>query len=162
MRIILVLFISISFLACQNNTTTQKEATNNSSNIEMVTEPEETMLTTTYCFVAAFAPDSDYPDTLSVRLIIIGDEVTGKYDWIAAGKDTARGTLTGRIKNGIITAIYDYVIEGSNQKEEMIFKMEVNQLLVKKGKLEEVGDILKLKNPAEAKFSLVIPRVICK
>ncbi len=162
MRLILALLISVSFFACQNNTTTQKEATNNSSALETVTEPEETMLTTTYCFVATFDLDSGYPDTLAVRLVIIGNEVTGTYNWIAVGKDTARGTLTGTIKNGIITAIYDYVIEGSHQKEEMIFKMEVNQLLVKKGKLELVDDISKLKNPAEAKFSQVIPRVICK
>ena len=44
----------------------------------------------------------------------------------------------------------------------MIFKMEVNQLLVKRGELTEVGDMLKLKNPAEAKFSEAIPRIICK
>lgn len=162
MRLILALLISISFLACQNNTTTQKEAINNSLATEPVTEPEETMLTATYCFISSYGTDVNYKDTTAVRLVIIGDEVTGTYDWLPAEKDSARGTLTGNIKNGIITAIYDYMIEGSKQKEEVIFKMEVNQLLVKKGELEEVGDLLKLKNPAEAKFSEVIPRVICK
>jgi len=106
--------------------------------------------------------DANYKDTTSVKLTIIGNEVIGTYNWIPAGKDSARGTLTGTIKNKVITAIYDYVIEGSNQKEEMIFKMEINQLLVKKGALEEVDGILKLKNPETTTFSEVIPRVICR
>lgn len=125
-------------------------------------EPEETMLTNIYCFLSSYGVDANYQDTTTVKLTIIGNEVTGRYDWIPAEKDSARGTLTGTIKNGIITAIYDYMIEGNNQKEEVVFKMEVNQLLVKKGKLEEIGGILKLKNPETAEFSEAIPRVICK
>jgi len=161
MRIILALFISVVALACQNNSTTKKETTNNSSVAENITEPEETVLTNTYCFIASEG-DGAYQDTTAVKLVVIGNEVTGNYNWIPAGKDAARGTLSGTINNGIITAIYDYEIEGSNQKEEMIFKMEVNQLLVKKGVLEDVEGILKLKDPDNAKFSEAIPRVLCK
>ena len=62
----------------------------------------------------------------------------------------------------VIFPVDDYMIEGSQQKEEMVFKMEINQLLVKKGELEEVGDMLKLKDPDTANFSEVIPRVICR
>lgn len=161
MRLIILFCAIFSFSACQNNTTTQKETANNYSAIETVTEPEETVLTNTYCFVAAEG-EGAYKDTTAVKLVIVGKEVTGSYNWIPVGTHSARGTLTGSINNGIITAIYDYVIEGSEQKQEMIFKMKVNQLLVKKGILEDVGGIMKLKDPDNAKFSEIIPRVLCK
>lgn len=158
MRILFLFIAFISLFACKNSPTEQES----NSSTQAITEPEETMLTNTYCFLLSYGVDANYQDTTTVKLTIIGDEVTGSYDWIPAQKDSARGTLTGTIKNGIITAVYDYMIEGSQQKEEVIFKMEVNQLLVKKGELEEVGDMLKLKNPETAKFSEVIPRIICK
>ena len=161
MKYAAILFSFIVLFACQNSPT-QQETNSSDSSTQEVMEPEETVLTNIYCFLLSYGVDPNYQDTTTVKLTIIGDEVTGTYDWIPAEKDAARGTLTGTIKNGIITAVYDYMIEGSNQKEEVVFKMEINQLLVKKGELEEVGGILKLKNPATAKFSEVIPRVICK
>ncbi len=161
MKYAAILFSFILLFACKNDSTT-KTANNINEPSTEITEPEETMLTNIYCFVSSYGVNPNYQDTTRVKLTIIGDEVTGNYDWIPAEKDSARGTLTGTIKNGIITAIYDYMIEGSKQKEEVVFKMEVNQLLVKKGELEEVDGILKLKNPATAEFSEVIPRVICK
>lgn len=161
MKYATTLFLLILLFACQN-TPTQESETPSTTPMEEVKEPEETVLNNTYCFVSSYGVDPAYQDTTSVKLTVIGNEVTGTYNWIPAEKDSARGTLTGTIKNGIITAVYDYMIEGSNQKEEMIFKMEVNQLLVKKGELTEAGDMLKLKNPESAEFSEVIPRVLCK
>ncbi len=159
---ILFLFLTFSLLwSCKNDSTPQTTESTKES-IAETKEPEETVLTTNYCFLSSTGVDANYQDTTSVKLTIIGKEVTGNYNWIPAGKDSARGTLTGTFDNKIITAVYDYVIEGSNQKEEMIFKMEVNQLLIKRGELTEVGGILKLKDPATATFSEVIPRVICR
>lgn len=159
---VLFLFIAASLLwSCQNDSASKTVDTANET-VQEIKEPEETVLTNTYCFRSYFGEDPNYKDTTRVNLVIIGEEVTGTYDWIPAGKDSARGTLTGTMKGKIITAIYNYVIEGSNQKEEMVFKMELNQLLVKKGELTEVDGVLKLKNPEEATFSEVIPRVICK
>ena len=161
MKYFTTLFLLMLLFACQNKATQQAENPSTTPPKE-VKEPEETVLNNTYCFVSSYGVDPAYQDTTAVKLTVIGDEITGTYNWIPAGKDSARGTLAGTIKNGIITAVYDYMIEGSSQKEEMIFKMEVNQLLVKKGELIEVGDMLKLKNPGAAKFSEVIPRVLCK
>ena len=161
MKFYIPLVLAFLLMACQYTTTEQTAESDNQA-AETVKEPEETVLNNTYCFVSTFGEDVNYQDTTFVKLTIIGDEVTGRYDWIPAGKDSARGTLNGTINNGIITAVYDYMIEGSQQKEEMIFKMEVNQLLIKRGALEEVGDMLKLKDPDTAKFSEVIPRVICR
>ena len=159
---VLFLFLSFSLLwSCKNDKTPQK--TDSVKELPTETkEPEETALNDTYCYLATHGTDANYKDTTSVKLTIIGNEIIGTYNWIPAGKDSARGTLTGTIENKIITAIYDYVIEGSNQKEEVIFKMEVNQLLVKKGALEEIDGILKLKNSETAAFSEAIPRVICR
>jgi len=158
MRLFILLFITC-LIACQSNTTQQAPEVDQPS---ITIEPEETALTETYCFVLSYGVDPKYQDTTTANLTIVGSNVTGTYDWIPAEKDSARGVLTGTKNGDIITAIYDYVIEGSKQREEKIFKMEVNQLLVKRGELHEVDGVLKLKNPEIAKFSEIIPRVICK
>jgi len=161
MRVLLLLLTFSLLWACKNDSTPQKADSIKEPVIE-TKEPEETVLTTNYCFVATSGVNANYQDTTTVKLTIIGKEVIGTYNWIPAGKDAARGTLTGTIDNKIITAIYDYVIEGSQQKEEMILKMQINQLLVKRGELAEMDGVLKLKDPANAKFSEAIPRVICR
>ena len=159
---ILLLFLTFSLLwSCKNDATPKMTETKKEPIVE-TKEPEETVLTNNYCFVATTGTDINSKDTTSVKLTVIGKEVTGFYHWIPAGKDSARGTLTGTIDNKIITAIYDYVIEGSHQKEEMVLKLAINQLLIKRGELTEMDGMLKLKNPEEAKFSEAIPRVICR
>jgi len=161
MRILLLLLTFSLLWSCKNDSTSQTTEAIKEPIVE-TNEPEETALTDNYCFISSTGVDVNYQDTTAIKLTVIGNAVTGTYHWIPAGKDSARGTLTGTINNKIITAIYDYVIEGSNQKEEMIFKMEINQLFIKRGALTEVDGILKLKNPAEAEFSEAIPRVICR
>jgi len=159
---VLFLFLTFSLLwSCKNDSTPETTKSTKAPIVE-TTEPEETALTDHYCFVATTGVDANYKDTTAVKLTVIGNKVSGTYNRIPVGKDAASGTLTGTIDNKIITAVYNYVIEGSNQKEEMILKLEINQLLVKRGELAEMEGMLKLKNPAEAKFSEAIPRVICR
>lgn len=159
MRLLILFFIITSLLSCQSDTTKKEMSVEKPS---ASTEPEETALTESYCYILSYGTDPKFLDTTTVNLTIVGESVTGTLDWIPAEKDSARGTLTGTKKGDIITALYDYMVEGSHQKEEKIFKMEVNQLLVKLGEIHEVDGILKLKNPETAKFSKAIPRVICK
>ncbi|MEM1121779.1 MAG: hypothetical protein AAGJ18_15110 [Bacteroidota bacterium] len=158
MRLFAAFLLVVGLYACQSNTASKEQSTDKTV---ATTEPAKTTITENYCYVLSFGHDPKYQDTTQVNLTIMGDNITGIYNWIPAEKDSARGTLTGTKKGDIITVLYDYTIEGSKQKEEMIFKMEANQLLIKRGELHEVGGVLKLKNPETAEFSEAVPRITC-
>ena len=95
----------------------------------------------TTCYLSAFKKD-----ITRCKLTIKGDKVTGTYDWIPDGKDSAMGTLKGKKNGNIITAIYSYIIEGSNQTEEVMFMLDNGVL--KKG----VAELVDLKNDGHLVF----------
>ncbi len=108
-------------------------------------------------------------DVTSVSLKIAADStVTGTYDWVPFQKDGGRGTLKGKLaKDSTITADWDYVIEGSNQVEQVVLKVEKDVLKQKQGELTETNLGSKkvrmvIKNPAKAKFSKTFKKVDCK
>ena len=63
-------------------------------------------------------------DTTRCQLTIIGDDVTGIYNWEPYQKDGATGNFKGKLKGNIISGIYNYTIEGSKQKDEKIFMFD--------------------------------------
>ncbi|MFM2267279.1 MAG: hypothetical protein RL757_720 [Bacteroidota bacterium] len=108
-------------------------------------------------------------DVTTVALKIAADStVTGTYDWVPFQKDGGRGTLKGKLaKDSTITADWDYVIEGSNQVEQVVLKVEKDALKQKQGELTETNLGSKkvrmvLKNPAKAKFSKTFKKIDCK
>lgn len=114
----------------------------------------------TYCFSKLFNQD-----VTDVRLIILDSAVTGKMDWVPYQKDSARGTLQGS-KNaaGELDLMYDYMIEGNQQTETKIMKIEDGKLLIKVGELldpKNDGNLV-YKEVTQAKFSEVLEPVECK
>ena len=114
----------------------------------------------TYCFSKLFNQD-----ITDVQLTILGNAVTGKMDWIPYEKDSARGTLRG-FKNatGELDLTYDYMIEGSQQTETKIMKIEDGKLLVKVGELldpKNDGNLV-YKEVSQAKYSEVLEATSCK
>lgn len=84
-----------------------------------------------YCFRKV-----ENKDVTDVTLSINGNTVTGKMDWVPFEKDSARGTLSGSLmQNGEMNLIYNYMIEGSNQTETKIMKIENGKLYIKHGEL---------------------------
>ncbi len=63
-------------------------------------------------------------DTTFCSLTIIGNVVTGNYNWVPWQKDGAIGNFKGKLKGNIISGIYDYTIEGSQQKDEKVFMLD--------------------------------------
>jgi hypothetical protein len=114
----------------------------------------------TYCFGKLFNQD-----VTAVELTITGSAISGKMDWIPYEKDSARGTLQG-FKNaaGELELIYDYMIEGSQQTETKIMKIEDDKLLVKVGELldpKSDGNLV-YKDVSQAKYSEALEPVSCK
>lgn len=148
------LIISLGFVACQNQ---PKSADANTSTPTL--EPAKSELTDgTYCFEYRFVKDVN-----TVNLVVNGNTITGEMNWIPFEKDGGRGTLQGTRNGNEITAIWSYVIEGSNQTEEVMFKVEGEQLIRKTGELvdEKNDGNLKLKDPAAAQYDEIYTKVTC-
>lgn len=94
-------------------------------------KPEEKTL----CFL--FTEGLKNEDSTFVKLIFKGNEVSGDMHWQPHQKDGAVGTLAGVIEENIIYGIYHYVIEGSDQLEDIEMKLENGELYKKSGELIE-------------------------
>ncbi len=100
-------------------------------------------------------------ESTRVALTIEGEEVYGIQIRQPGGEvHGARGSLTGKIRGGVIRALYEYSVEGSDQSEEVAFKLENDRLLVGEGELVEgEGGVLRLKNAAKVTFPKALRRV---
>jgi len=96
-----------------------------------------------------------------VVLSIEGEEVYGSKFWIPTGEvHGAEGTFSGTIKDGLITAVYQYTIEGSEQSEEVVLKLDGETLSIGEGELiEGGGGLLKLKAPGKVTFEKKLKRI---
>ncbi len=111
----------------------------------------------TLCFEYIFKKK----DITTVQLVIKGDSITGEMHWHPYQKDGAHGTLKGSKKGDVITADYIYMIEGSNQIEEVVFKLDSDKLNKLEGELVEKGNKLVIKDPTKAKYTEVYPKADC-
>lgn len=151
-------FLVITLLA----TACQPKPASNATENEAATTPETpatpAITDGTYCYEYSVGRDTTF-----IQLIINGNDVSGRMNWTPYEKDGGRGTLQGTRNGNEITAIWTYIIEGSNQTEEVIFKMEGDQLMRKVGELEDPNNDgnLKLKDPASASYSETYAKVDC-
>ena len=101
----------------------------------VVETPEETSLPSRLCFARSQVATTEAPYSVEeyIELKQVGTNFVGTKRGTQVGPGMSNGyvgTLTGSAKDGLITLIFDYVIEGSEQFEEEIYQME-NENLVK-------------------------------
>ena len=161
----LACFLLIS--ACDKQTTLTSESTLNTSNSPVnIAKPTEAVAPiakiadVTYCFKKSLNKD-----VTNVRLVIVGDDVTGLMNWVPYQKDSARGTLKGtKNTDGKFELFYQYMIEGNQQTETKIMKVQNKMLWIKKGELldpKNDGNLI-FKDAAQAKFQEGIASTDCK
>ncbi|HCR48502.1 MAG TPA: hypothetical protein DIW24_02660 [Bacteroidetes bacterium] len=110
------------------------------------------------CFLMAAGKD-----TTSAELTFDNGKVTGNYAWSPFEQHGAYGDITGELKDGWIRGEYAFEIEGSNQVEEVKFKLEGSTLSKVEAELMEKGGKLVLKNPDETKITNeVLTETPCK
>jgi hypothetical protein len=175
MRFLMLLLIC-GLAACQSkqNATPEKVAEKPEKTAEVPTkadkkpdeEPEKAPETPVANAVktgkSCFLRTENTVDSTFVNLDIKADgTVTGTYDWYPYEKDGAYGTLTGKVVGNEIIALYDYTIEGSEQKEEKKFRINGANLEEFNGELTEKRGILVLKNPAKGTYNQSFSPVDC-
>ncbi|MFN7117335.1 MAG: hypothetical protein ACK4TA_11085 [Saprospiraceae bacterium] len=155
MRSLTLLLIII----CSFATACQQKATNNTTEApaaDASAAPE--LADGSYCYQYAVGRDTTY-----VNLIVNGNDVSGEMNWTPYEKDGAYGTLQGTRNGNEIAASWTYTIEGSNQTEAVLFKVEGDHLMRKVGELEDPNNDgnLKMKDPASATYSEHYTKVTC-
>lgn len=100
-------------------------------------------------------------ETTRVSLFIEGEDVGGIQTWEVPDAHGTRGSLEGKAgEGGLLRLRHDYVIEGADQSEEVIYKLEGDTLLLGEGELVETnGGLLKLKDPAKVEFTKALKRI---
>ena len=163
MRHLILSVFSLFLLVACNKTDAPEANIHAPSGVPIVIENNATsdnIKDGTYCFSQLFNRD-----VTDIQLNILGSAVTGKMDWVPYEKDSARGTLQG-FKNaaGELNLMYDYMIEGNQQTETKVMKIEDGKLLVKRGELLDPNNDgnLVYKDVNQAKFSEVLEPTNCK
>lgn len=100
-----------------------------------------------------------------ISLVIDGDQVTGTQNWLPKQPDGhgAHGTLDGIITGGgIIQVLYSYTIEGSDQSEEEVLKLDGDKLFIGEGQLlqDPKNDTrLNLQEPNKVAFKKALKKI---
>lgn len=153
--ILTIVSLSLAFLSCQNQP--KKD-----SGSDIQSEVKDTTIVDKghFCFLYAENRDTTY-----VSLMIDGTKVSGEMTWQPYEKDGAIGTLSGtKLDSGELELMYSYVIEGSNQTETKVMKMDGNRLLMKVGELLDPNNDgnLVYKDVTQASYSEILQKVACK
>lgn len=99
-----------------------------------------------------------------IALTIDGDQVTGTQNWLPKQPDGhgAHGTISGKVTDGIIRVLYEYTIEGSEQSEEEVLKLDGDKLYIGEGQLlaDPKNDAhLKLEDPSKVVFKKGLTKI---
>ena len=108
--------------------------------------------------------ENKMPDgsTLSLQYTEYYEEIVGILDYSFYDKDGAHGTFKGKKEGDIITAAWTYTVEGSEQTEQIMIKIEGDKAMKASGELVEGKDgALQLKDPAQATWQETLTRVQC-
>jgi len=142
MKIIYFLIFATFFSSCNQ----QKEGTDKTS-LQPVDTKKPSPIN---CYSYATATD-----TITLKVIHIGNSITGTLVYNLKEKDKNKGTIQGNMRGDILVADYAFMSEGIQSTRQVAFKMEGNSFV------EGYGDF---KNLDSLKFntSMKLAEVTCQ
>lgn len=110
--------------------------------------------------VLFFAKEAPTESTRIALSIENGEKVNGTHVWQPKKEHGARGHLDGIVNGDVIQVLWSYEIEGSEQSEEMVLKLDGDKLLIGEGELVDGGNgRMNLKEPNKVTFTTVLKKV---
>lgn len=144
----LLLAGSTTLLSCGNQSQTK-------SPVEETEQPGATIPETKdYCFRQLTGKD-----TLSVRLHVEGDKVTGNMDNIPDQKDARHGNITGVIVDNEIKAVWHFSQEGMDDSMQVAFKLGEEALMQRPSAVNQSSG--REEPDTKANYTISIPKVAC-
>lgn len=147
--LLLALFTITAFCSC--DFFNKKNGTDNGQTADT---PNQTV---TSCYLLLFKKDTN-----ALQLTVNPDNtVTGFLAWEPFEKDGARGWIDA-VKDGeLVKGNFTYMIEGSTQSEEVVFKLLENAVAKGRGALDVKGDRLVIIDKSSLVFDDVYKKVDC-
>ena len=101
-------------------------------------------------------------DSLNINLSVTNNDVSGVYNFISNNEKNSTGHFVGTVSNNIITSIYTYTKNEKEYKEELIFKVEKNQISLLGGEKIKKNEVNIFADKSKGIYMLQIPRINCK
>ncbi|PAW93809.1 hypothetical protein CKK33_10000 [Mucilaginibacter sp. MD40] len=120
---------AIALASCTSNSNSNKAA--DSAKVDTgkkaaMSTPAQDM---EYCFMRTDGTNNQ--DTTAIHLLQKGNKITGEMKWMPKEKDSRKGTLTGTISGDEITAVWNFMQEGTKDSIQLAFKLTAQQLAQK-------------------------------
>ncbi len=132
-KILIIVTISAFILSCNKTASIDTlpepvlEKAINKSELE-----KEMDIKRSYCFRSEipFKENSEDIDILELKLDVIGNSVSGIYNWLPKFKDRREGTITGLIEKNIIKGKYQFTQEGKEQTIPIVIKLNEDSVII--------------------------------
>ena len=147
------LFIALALLAaCNSEPTTSKPAPEEQPN----TASADSLM---HCYQYA-----NQGDTVTMKLIHMGDIVTGTLIYQLKEKDSNKGSITGAIHNDVLVADYTFMSEGTQSVRQVAFKQSGTAFIEGYGESADENGVAKFKNLDSLHFnsSIKLQEMSCK
>jgi len=92
-------------------------------------------------------------DTILLKLIHVGDAITGTLVYAYKEKDKNRGTIQGSMRGNLLVADYTFQSEGVQSLRQVAFKLEENSFIEGYGDIYSEGDKVRFKNLDSLQFN---------
>jgi len=117
----------IAFGACQGGIRNEKGTASDTL------QHPDTLLPTDreqkYCFLRT--EGTQQQDSLYIQLVVRDETVSGVYNVIPHEKDARRGTVMGKVDNGVFDLVWTFTQEGTQDTLRVVFALRDGQLLQK-------------------------------
>lgn len=92
-------------------------------------------------------------DTVTLKLIRIGENITGTLVYQFKEKDSNKGTIQGSMKKDLLLADYTFMSEGIQSTRQVAFKLTGNTFIEGYGESLDENGTMKFKNIDSLNFS---------
>ncbi len=103
-------------------------------------------------------------DTVILKLIHVGDAITGLLVYNLDGKDINKGTIKGGMQGNILVANYTFISEGTTSERQVAFKLDNGSFIEGHGESYTVQDKVRFKSLDSLQFDgpIKLAEVPCK
>jgi hypothetical protein len=103
-------------------------------------------------------------DTVILKLIHVGDAITGLLVYNLDGKDINKGTIQGGMHGNILVANYTFMSEGTTSERQVAFKLDNGRFIEGHGESYTDQDKVRFKNIGSLQFDspIKLAEVACK
>jgi hypothetical protein len=91
--------------------------------------------------------------TISLKLIHIGEAITGTLEYNLKEKDRNKGTVQGSMKGNLFVADYTFQSEGMQSERQVAFKLDGNSFVEGYGDIEMQNGKARFKNIDALQFN---------